>query len=142
MAGLVSEVLDRVSPPRPETTGAGVGPEYVVSDDTVTALVAGTVAGRASVAVEQATDRPWLVDLWVDAGWHRRGIGTKLLIEVARQARARGAEEILLSAPAESRAVLPMLLAAGLRGRIRMAGETLTVKVALTDMTLASEPVG
>ncbi len=136
MADLVSEVLERTSPPRPDAAASGLGPEYVTTDDTVTALVAGTVAGRASVAVETEPDRPWLVDLWVDGNWHRRGIGSRLLTEIARLARHRGAEEILLSAPAESRAVLPMVLAAGLRGRIRMAGETLTVRVTLADVRL------
>jgi hypothetical protein len=30
--------------------------------------------------------------------------------------------------------VLPMVLAAGMRGRIRMAGDTLTVRIAITDL--------
>jgi GNAT superfamily N-acetyltransferase len=131
MADLVTEVLAREAPPAPVGPEVGLGPEYVATDDTVTALVAGTVAGRASVAIESAVDRPWLVDVWVDPGWQRRGIGARLLVDVARLARGRGAEEILLSAPASSPAVLPMVLSAGLRGRIRLTGDTVTVRIAL-----------
>ena len=63
----------------------------------------------------------------------RRGIGTRLLADIARMARRQGAEEIVLTAPADSQAVLPMVLSAGLRGRIRMAGDTVTVRIALTS---------
>ena len=45
-------------------------------------------------------------------------------------ARARGAAEIVLTTRADNQAVLPMVLAAGLRGRIRMAADVLTVRVA------------
>ena len=41
-------------------------------------------------------------------------------------ARGKGADEIVLTAPADTQAVLPMVLSAGLRGRIRMAGDTLS----------------
>jgi hypothetical protein len=40
----------------------------------------------------------------------------------------------VLTAPSDTKAVLPMVLAAGMRGRIRMAGESLTVRIALADL--------
>jgi hypothetical protein len=49
-------------------------------------------------------------------------------------ARGRGAGEIVLTAPADSEAVLPMVLSAGLRGRIRMAGDDLTVRIAVSEL--------
>ena len=52
----------------------------------------------------------------------------------ADMARQLGAEEILLSTAHDNRAVLPMVLAAGMRGRIRMAGETLTVRIAVQEL--------
>ena len=49
-------------------------------------------------------------------------------------ARAKGADEIVLTAPADSQAVLPMVLSAGLRGRIRMAGDTLSVRISISEL--------
>ena len=40
----------------------------------------------------------------------------------------------MLTAPADSQAVLPMVLSAGLRGRIRMAGDTVTVRIAVNEL--------
>ena len=62
------------------------------------------------------------------AAWH------PLLGAIARMARAEGADEIVLTAPADSQAVLPMVLSAGLRGRIRMAGETLSVRISVSEL--------
>ncbi|KRB78089.1 hypothetical protein ASE01_07980 [Nocardioides sp. Root190] len=132
LAELVGQVLDAQTPPAPQQTGA-TDPDFVTDGAIVTALAAGKVAGRAEFT-EPEPGEPWPVDLWVDPAWHRRGVGTQLLAGVARAARAHGAEEIVLTAPSDSKAVLPMVLAAGMRGRIRMAGESLTVRIAITDL--------
>lgn len=132
LAQLVGEVLDAQAPPAPHQPGAS-DPDYVTDGLVVSALAAGKVAGRAEVAAGEG-DAPWPVDLWVDPAWHRRGVGTRLLADIARAARAAGAEEIVLTAPADTKAVLPMVLAAGMRGRIRMAGDSLTVRIALQDL--------
>ncbi|WP_082612797.1 MULTISPECIES: GNAT family N-acetyltransferase [unclassified Nocardioides] len=132
LAELVGEVLDAQAPPAPYQPGAG-SPEYVTSGAVVSALAGGKVAGRAEFT-RADDDAPWPVDLWVDPAWHRRGVGTQLLAAVARAARGAGAEEIVLTAPSDTKAVLPMVLAAGMRGRIRMAGDTLTVRIAITEL--------
>ncbi len=49
-------------------------------------------------------------------------------------AAARGATELVLTTHADNQAVLPMVLAAGLRGRIRMSGDRLTVRIPLAAM--------
>jgi hypothetical protein len=41
---------------------------------------------------------------------------------------------VLLRTGSNNQAVLPMVLAAGLRGRIRMAGDELTVRVPVHDL--------
>ena len=40
----------------------------------------------------------------------------------------------MLTTRADNQAVLPMVMAAGLRGRIRMAADTLTVRIAVRDL--------
>jgi len=141
MADLVTDVLGRASattdalPPAPSRrVGSGTTPDYVAEEDTVTAWVDGTVVGLAIIRkeVDQYDARP--VTLRVDPAWQRRGIGTRLLNDVARLAARQQISEIVLSTNADNQAVLPMVLAAGLRGRIRMAGDVLTVRVPLRDL--------
>ncbi|TIC83278.1 GNAT family N-acetyltransferase [Nocardioides sp. GY 10113] len=134
LAELVREVLHVRTPPVPMTGAIDGDPEFVTEGGAISALVSGLVTGRATVEVLGHAADPWPVDLWVDPAWHRRGIGTRLLSGIARVARAHGAEEIVLTAPSDSQAVLPMVLAAGMRGRIRMAGESLTVRIAVTEL--------
>jgi GNAT superfamily N-acetyltransferase len=116
--------------------GTGATPEYTVNGSTVSALLDGVAVGFATVHDAFADDdedvRP--VELRVDPAWQRRGIGTKLLTDAARLAHMLGASEILLRSRADNQAVLPTVLAAGLRGRIRRAAEELTVRVPVKDL--------
>lgn len=116
--------------------GGGATPEYVVSADTVTALLDGTVVGVAQVhpAVEDPDEEVRPLTLRVDPAWQRRGIGTRLLIDASRLAHMLGATEVLLTTRSDNQAVLPMVLAAGMRGRIRMAGDVLTVRAPVRDL--------
>ncbi|WP_344774658.1 GNAT family N-acetyltransferase [Nocardioides panacisoli] len=134
MAELVSDVLSRQGAPAPPPVqGADSNLEYATSGRTVSALANGLVAGRAEYERGEGSE-PWPVDMWVDPAWQRRGLGTRLLAEIVRVARADGADEVVLTAPADSQAVLPMVLAAGLRGRIRMAGDTVTIRISLSEL--------
>jgi len=144
LAVLVDEVLERSREQAAyagsggRRMGGGASPDYVVDGETVRARVGDTVVGVAEVEPADGHDldgwevRP--VSLRVDAAWQRRGIGTRLLIDAARLAHGLGAGEILLTTRADNQAVLPMVLAAGLRGRIRMAGDELTVRVPVRDL--------
>lgn len=138
MAGLVSDVLDRVRAAAPVTAaglrrlGTGATPEYVVGHDSVTAYVDGAVVATATLGADRPGDDGAVVrplDLVVDPAWQRRGIGTRLLLDAGRLASSLGADELLLTTRADNQAVLPMVLGAGLRGRIRMAADVLTVRV-------------
>ena len=75
-----------------------------------------------------------MLTLSVDPAWRRRGIGTRLLAEAVRLAAAHGAGELVLTTRADNQAVLPVVLAAGLRGRIKMSGDRLTVHSGLIGM--------
>ncbi|WP_028653830.1 GNAT family N-acetyltransferase [Nocardioides sp. J54] len=141
LAELVGEVLDRAAPPAPHQPAASATPDFVTDGPVVTALAGGKVAGRAEYTKVEG-DGPWPVDLWVDPAWHRRGVGTQLLAGIARAARSAGCEEIVLTAPSDTKAVLPMVLAAGMRGRIRMAGERLTVRISITDLRAGAGGTG
>ncbi|GAB3851396.1 hypothetical protein GCM10028801_00800 [Nocardioides maradonensis] len=134
LADLVGRALEARVPVPSRTFGSEL--EYVADGTTISALAGGLVAGRATAAVPEAG--PWPVDMWVDPAWQRRGIGTRLLSEIARLVRARGGDEIVLMAPGDSAAVLPMVLAAGLRGRIRVADGVLTVRISLAELRAPS----
>lgn len=139
MADLVTDVLERsrdlssAATPGHHADG-GAGPDYVASGDSVTALVDGTPVGLAVVGPETEEECVRAVTLRVDPAWQRRGIGSRLLVESARLANGLGADEIVLTTRAGNQAVLPMVLAAGLRGRIRMSGDVLTVRVPVREM--------
>ncbi|MDE0775601.1 MAG: GNAT family N-acetyltransferase [Nocardioides sp.] len=144
MAELVSDVLGRerpaFSPSGGRRMGSGATPTYAVRGSTVVAMADGTTVGLAVVhPPEDDSDVVRTIDIDVDAAWQRRGIGTRLLGDSARLARRLGAEEIILTTAHDNRAVLPMVLAAGMRGRIRMAGETLTVRIAVRELKPLAE---
>lgn len=137
LAALVGDVLGRERPGGTDRRrmGAGTAPVYAAGPDGVSATIDEVPVGRSRVGAgtpAEPTVRP--VDLEVDPAWQRRGIGTRLLAETARLARAQGATEIVLTTRADNQAVLPVVLAAGLRGRIRMAGEQLTVRIGLAEV--------
>ena len=131
LAELVTDVLAATRHrPRPEpgrrVRGAGA-PTFEATPGAVLARVEGTVVGSVSWRADR--DRAWYLDLGVDPAWRRRGIGSRLLLEVARLARSCDAEEIVVRTAADNQAVLPLVLGTGLRGRIRMGSEDLTVRI-------------
>lgn len=141
LAELVTDVLAvaRHQPapvPVPEAGPGGDGsPVFEVCDNAVRAYVDRTAVGSATWAV--GPDSAWELDLAVDPAWRRRGIGSRLLLETARAARAGGAEEIVVRTAADNGAVLPLVLGTGLRGRIRMGADDLTVRIPVRQLTRA-----
>ncbi len=131
IAALVSDVLARAPREAPRPTDGR--PSYVVSGERVTAVVDGVSVGAATLAAPSADgSRPLTIE--VDHDWRRRGVGTRLLLDAGRLAQQLGADELVLVAESDNAAVLPMVLGAGLRGRIRMAGGELTVRVPVRDL--------
>ena len=141
LAALVDDVLAARlarTPSVPESTE----PEYVSDDHCVYAWVAGSVIGSARIGERIADPHGHVRGLRVDVTlpWQRQGIGRRLLVEAARLAHGLGADEILLTTESTNQSVLPMVLAAGLRGRIRMAGDLLTVRVSVRELRLPGGP--
>jgi GNAT superfamily N-acetyltransferase len=142
MADLVSDVLgraraaatDALVPSPSRRVGVGAVPDYVADGSGVSALVDGTPVGLALLRAEAAEAGVREVSLQVDPAWQRRGIGTRLLIDVARLASSLSIGEIVLTTRADNQAVLPMVLAAGLRGRIRLAADVLTVRIPVREL--------
>jgi GNAT superfamily N-acetyltransferase len=144
MADLVNDVLGREQhhPHHPafalsdnRRMGAGSSPGYHVEGRSAVASLEGVRVGVATLR-DAGPDLPDVlpVDLEVDPAWQRRGIGTRLLSDAARLANGLGAEAILLTTRSDNQAVMPLVMAAGMRGRIRMAGDTLTVRIAVCDL--------
>jgi len=131
IAELVSDVLARAPREAPRPTDGR--PSYVVTGERVSAVVDGVAVGVATLAApSEDGSRPLTIE--VDPAWRRRGVGTRLLLDAGRLAQQLGADEMVLATGSDNPAVLPMVIAAGLRGRIRMAGGELTVRVPVRDL--------
>ena len=143
MAELVSDVLGRqgpaYAPSNSRRLGSGATPTYAVRGERIVAMADGAPVGLAVVHEPSDDQGARAIDIDVDAAWQRRGIGTRLLGDAARLARRLGADEVVLTTAHDNRAVLPMVLAAGMRGRIRMAGETLTVRIGVRELKPLAE---
>lgn len=129
LAELVTDVLTAAvvaRTPEPDPSG-DEQPSLEVHEGGVRAVVGGVVVGQATWRVDD--EHAWHVELGVDPAWRRRRIGSRLLLETARAARASDAAEIVVRTAADNPAVLPLVLGTGLRGRIRMGADDLTVRI-------------
>ncbi len=135
LADLVGDVLDRMKG-APVVSGAlrvAQEPRLEQRADGIAAVLDGVTVAAARL---RPTEEEGVLELSVrvDPAWQRQGLGRRLLRDVARQAVGDGATALVMTTGIDNQAVLPMVLAAGLRGRIRMASETLTVRVPLRDL--------
>ena len=140
-ATVLTEIADRmrstqaIDPSPDPTAGSGVV-EYDVSDGGVSAHIGVHVvgAGRLHAVVDDVVE----ASLEVAPAWRRLGIGRQLLRQVCGLAVAQGANELVLHAPASEEGVVQVLAASGMRGRIRLTEEGLTVHVSLAGV----RPIG
>lgn len=143
LAELVADVLAAAAGPQargPRDLSTDEEPVFEVREREVRAVVAGAVVGRATWEV--GDEHAWHLELVVDPAWRRRRIGSRLLLETARAARSSDADEIVVRTAADNPAVLPLVLGTGLRGRIRMGSDDLTVRIPVRRLVTAGGSAG
>lgn len=144
IADLVNDVLARGEHLSPAERALAAVPvdssgrlQFVTDVDSVTAWADGSVVGAAmlkkpaSEALRAHGPRSRQVVLRVSPAHRRQGVGTRLLTMIAREAARAGHDEIVMTTAADNAAVLPLVLGSGLVGRIRMTGQSLTVRIPL-----------
>lgn len=145
LADLVNDVLVRhraATSASVHGIAASSTPTYDVYVDGIRAVVDGVVVGHATLSPLPDDAGAAAVALQVVPAWRRRGIATRLLRDVARLASARRTSALVVTTRADNQAALAIVLASGLRGRIRMAGETLTVRIPVGETApLAAAPM-
>ena len=107
--------------------GPGGALVAVMGEDVVglaTMVEGGAGTGTGTVA---GTDATVEVAVLVEDAWQRRGVGTRLLATASRMARARGASDVVIRSRSDNPALLPLVFASGLRGRIKLSGDTVVV---------------
>ena len=110
--------------------------EYDVEDGSVLAKIGTHVVGAARL--HAIIDGCVEASLEVAPAWRRLGIGRQLLRQISGLAAGRGATELVMLAPPTEEGVVPVLAASGMRGRIRLTEEGLSVHVSLAGV----RPIG
>lgn len=117
----------------PPTSAAGSAVvEYDVEEDSVLARIGVHVVGAARL--HAVVDGVVEASLEVAPAWRRLGIGRKLLRQISGLAAGRGAVELMMLAPPTEEGVVPVLAAAGMRGRIRLTEQGLSVHISLAGV--------
>lgn len=138
-ADVLTEFADRARPAAVIPPAAAAGNavvEYVVEGDSVLAKIGAYTVGAAKL--HAVVDGTVEASLEVAPAWRRMGIGRKLLRQVSGLAAGRGATELMMLAPPTEEGVVPVLAAAGMRGRIRLTEQGLSVHVSLAGV----RPIG
>ncbi|GGF42314.1 hypothetical protein GCM10011519_15200 [Marmoricola endophyticus] len=120
-------VLDAAAEPPPEDD---LEVDVEVAGSVVRARAGSTVVATGRLAEGPEPEVPQLTVV-VRAAWRRRGIGRAVLAQTLGLALATGAHEVVLVAPAADEGTLPLLDALGLRGRMRLHGGDLHVRLAV-----------
>ncbi|MFT4009551.1 MAG: GNAT family N-acetyltransferase [Nocardioidaceae bacterium] len=99
--------------------------------------------GQEIVALATVTsDEPARVELLVEDGWQGRGVGSRLLSQAARLAKAGGASDLVLTSAHNSAAVPRLSAASGLSGRVRHVDGRVELTVSLRRVAPLLQAVG
>jgi GNAT superfamily N-acetyltransferase len=110
--------------------------EYDVTETGVIARIGQHTVGAGTL--HALVDGSAEAGLEVAPAWRRLGIGRQLLRQLSGLAAAQGAAEMVLLAPASEEGVVPVLAASGMRGRIRLTEQGLSVHISLAGV----RPIG
>jgi GNAT superfamily N-acetyltransferase len=136
-AAVLTEFADRARSAVPPAASAGAAVvEYEVGEQQVLARIGVHVVGAATM--QAVVDGCVETSLEVAPAWRRLGIGRQLLRQISGLAAGSGATELVMLAPPTEEGVVPVLAAAGMRGRIRLTEEGLSVHVSLAGV----RPIG
>jgi len=138
-AAALTEIADRgrsSAAPPPASVAESTVIEYEVTDSAVLAKIGVHVVGAARLhpAVDSPNGTAVEASVEVAPAWRRLGIGQRLLRQACGLAAATGATELVMLAPPSEEGVVPVIAAAGMRGRIRLTEEGLTVHVSLAGV--------
>jgi GNAT superfamily N-acetyltransferase len=138
-AAVLTEFADRARsaaevPPASAAGSAVV--EYDVDEESVLARIGVYVVGAARL--NAVVDDTVEASLEVAPAWRRLGIDRQLLRQISGLAAGRGATELVMLAPPTEEGVVPVIAAAGMRGRIRLTEQGLSVHVSLAGV----RPIG
>jgi GNAT superfamily N-acetyltransferase len=143
-AAALTELAERarsVADIPPSSAAGSAVVEYAVEDQAILARIGVHVVGAARLlAIADAPDGGTCAEahLEVAPAWRRLGIGRQLLRQVCGLAAGRGAHELMMLAPPTEEGVVPVLSAAGMRGRIRLTEQGLSVHINLAGV----RPIG
>ncbi|MBO9523029.1 MAG: GNAT family N-acetyltransferase [Nocardioidaceae bacterium] len=131
-----SGVPSEPAPPAPASAARTDVVEYEVTERAVLAKIGVHVVGAARLLAvrEDAVE----AGLEVAPAWRRLGIGRQLLRQLCGLAVAQGGTELVMLAQPNEDGVVQVLAASGLRGRIRLTEEGLSVHVNLAGV----RPIG
>ncbi|MFL6024468.1 MAG: GNAT family N-acetyltransferase [Marmoricola sp.] len=136
-ATVLSELAERARSAAPPSSSAGSAVvEYHLDEEQVLARIGVHVVGAAKL--HAVVDDTVEASLEVAPAWRRLGIGRQLLRQISGLAAGRGATELVMLAPPTEEGVVPVLAAAGMRGRIRLTEQGLSVHVSLAGV----RPIG
>jgi GNAT superfamily N-acetyltransferase len=90
------------------------------------AVLGSEVVGMATIAPYDGGT--FELGVLVEETWQRRGIGSALVHQAARLARARGADDVVCLARRDDRAALPTIARAGLRGLLQVTDDRFVIR--------------
>ncbi|KAA1418695.1 GNAT family N-acetyltransferase [Nocardioides humilatus] len=129
-AAALTDIAAAMGEPATPVPNPGAVVTYDQTSTGVRARVGNGVIGSAEFS-QLFPVRPAEGTLEVAPAWRRMGIGSNLLRRLCVLASEAGAEELVLVASADERGAAALLAATGMRGRIRLTSNGLSVHLTL-----------
>jgi GNAT superfamily N-acetyltransferase len=129
----LTEIAEALAQPAAPARTFDAVVEYDEDESEVRARVGSGIVGAGSF-VTTAADGSAEGFLEVAPAWRRMGVGRQLLRRLCQRAAGLGLAELVILAPPGEAAVVPLISAAGMRGRVRMTEAGIQVRLNLVDV--------